>query len=217
MKSVALIGFAEALAAPETAWSLVDAGFAVHVLARRGRRAALRHSAEVSVHEVCAPEGDFAGTLTDIARVVSSLGCDACSSSILMPLDDAAVWLFDRIDLPPSWILVGPKGAHVELALSKRVQITAACQAQIRVPPTAVALTSADVAAHARELPLVLKSADAVVARAGRLKKGRTWICATGLELERAISRWAEDRPLLIQPFIRGTGEGSHARPRGLT
>jgi predicted ATP-grasp superfamily ATP-dependent carboligase len=208
MEPVALIGFAEALAAPETAWSLVDAGFTVHVLARRGRRAALRHSAEVVVHEVCAPEDDFAGTLADIVRVVSAVSHAACPSCVLVPLDDAAVWLFEQIDLPASWTLLGPKGAQVELALSKQSQIAAACQAEIAVPPTAVALTSADVVAHARELPIVLKSADAVVQRAGKLKKGRTWICATRSELERAISVWAEDRPLLIQPFIRGTGEG---------
>jgi len=42
-----VIGFAEALAAPEVVWSLVDAGFDVAAFARRGKPAALAHSRHV--------------------------------------------------------------------------------------------------------------------------------------------------------------------------
>lgn len=47
-----LMGFAEALSAPEAVWSLVDAGFQVRAFARRGSRSALRHSRHVQVFDV---------------------------------------------------------------------------------------------------------------------------------------------------------------------
>src|SRR6267142_1105730 len=56
--------------------------------------------------------------------------------------------------------------------------------------------------------PLILKSANAVRDSGGRLTKGRFWICGNSLEMEAAISDWAGENPVLVQPFILGTGEG---------
>ena len=38
-----LVGFAEALAAPESIWSLADAGFRLTAFSRRGTRPPIRH------------------------------------------------------------------------------------------------------------------------------------------------------------------------------
>ena len=43
---------------------------------------------------------------------------------------------------------------------------------------------------------------------AGRLHRGRIWICGTERELATALAEWAGTDPLLVQPYIRGTGEG---------
>ena len=50
-----LLGFAEADAAPEVVWSLVDAGVRVMAFARKGRASALRHSRHVACYEITPP------------------------------------------------------------------------------------------------------------------------------------------------------------------
>ena len=50
-----LIGFADALAAPETAWSLLEAGTPVVAFARRGSRPPLRRSSAIALAEVAPP------------------------------------------------------------------------------------------------------------------------------------------------------------------
>ena len=51
-----LIGFVEALAAIESAWSLQGAGFEVLGFSRRGSRPPLRRSASVQVYELTPPD-----------------------------------------------------------------------------------------------------------------------------------------------------------------
>ena len=87
-----LIGFADALSAPEVAWSLVDAGFRVVAFAKRGRRSALQYSHWVEVLEVSDPSIDVAGTLDDIKAVARQL-----TNPIVMPLDDASLWLVNEL------------------------------------------------------------------------------------------------------------------------
>jgi hypothetical protein len=56
--------------------------------------------------------------------------------------------------------------------------------------------------------PLVLKPSQAVACGEGRVRKGRSWICGNRKELERAVRGWTEAVPLLVQPYVVGTGEG---------
>src|SRR5262249_32900790 len=93
-QNFALIGFAEALAAPEVAWSLVDAGFRVTAFARKGRHSALRHSRKISTCEITAPESSCDAAVSDLERLVSQEKGSALS--VLFPLDDAAAWLCSR-------------------------------------------------------------------------------------------------------------------------
>jgi len=208
MNPLVCIGFAEALSAPEAAWSLIDAGFEVVGFARRGKRSALRHSRQLlCVHDITPPEVDSSAACADIARLLEDLGKNG-RPLLLFPLDDTAVWLCSQVRLKPDWQLVGPQGGNVDLALNKRIQVEAAGAAGLKVPATTIATSKAHLLARSKELPLVLRPADAVVLEQGRLKKGRNWICSSEEELSRAASEWAEATPLLVQPFITGVGEG---------
>ena len=207
MKPLILIGFSEALSAPEAAWSLLDSGFEVVGFARRGRRAALRHSAHVVVHDITAPERDTTAAQTELLQLMNSLGT-AGRELLLFPLDDTAVWLCNQVKLPAAWRFVGPQGNNVSLALDKRFQVEAAQAAGLKVPPTTIAITAEQVLARSAELPLVLRPADAVLFDQGKLRKGKNWICATEAELQQAAKSWAGAHPLLVQPFITGVGAG---------
>lgn len=216
-KAIVLVGFAEALSAPEVVWSLADAGFQVCAFGRKGRRSALRHSKYVTVTEVTAPEADADATVNEVAALVRSLFDPSTGEqAVLFPLDDAAVWLCDRVaetakaspGKNSGFVVAGPSGSQVAIALDKAVQMETARCAGFNVLPTRVARTKEQVLDGDRSFPLVLKPSQAVGWSDGRLRKGRHWICGNAEELERAISSWAEAFPLLVQPFVAGTGEG---------
>jgi hypothetical protein len=121
-----LIGFADALAAPEAAASLLGAGHGVTGFARRGRPAALRRMRGVRLVEVTAPEDDLAACLAEVAAL-------ADAHDVAMPLDDPAVLVCDRA-LPADAPVAGPRGALAELALDKRAQLRHAAAAGFSVP-----------------------------------------------------------------------------------
>ncbi len=121
-----LIGFGDALAAPEVAMSLTRAGHRVVGFARRGRPVALRRLRGVEVVEVTAPEDDLAACEREVAAL-------AATYDATMPLDDPAVFVCERAlsgDAP----MVGPREARARLALDKRLQLLAAEEAGFRVP-----------------------------------------------------------------------------------
>jgi hypothetical protein len=208
MKSVICIGFAEAMAAVEVAWSLVDAGFEVVAFGRRGRRSALRHSRHVSTIEITPPESNCNAAVAELTRFLVSRRLFPQGTAVLLPLDDAAVWLFDQTGPQPGWIVAGPCDSNGRLALDKWLQNEAARAAGLLVPETTYATTVDDVFLRANQLPLVLKPAKAVFTDEARLRKGRSWICANHNELLRAVAEWRGAWPVLVQPFIRGVGEG---------
>ena len=207
MKPLVCIGFAEALSAPEVAWSLLDAGCEVIAFARRGRRSALRHSSRVAISEVTAPELGVCAALKDLRQWLDAQNTGD-RRAVFFPLDDASLWLGNRLELKDGWTLAGARGTQAELALDKAVQICSAQVAGLSVPATTIATTAADVSVRRSDLPLVLRPANAALLHEGRLRKGRNWICASQEELDRAICEWQEAWPLLVQPFIQGTGEG---------
>src|SRR5579884_1682793 len=92
-----VIAFAEALSAPEVAWSLLDAGFMVTSIARRGRGSALRHSRKVVSHEICPPEQDMAQALRDMVSVLNSFGNRHSAPLLVFPLDDTALWMCSEL------------------------------------------------------------------------------------------------------------------------
>jgi predicted ATP-grasp superfamily ATP-dependent carboligase len=197
-----LILFAEALAGPETAASLLAAGLPVAALTRRGGKPALRRHPRLVLHEVTAPEHDAAATVGELRAIAEQIG--ACA---LMPLDDPAVWVCDRAAAGLELRVVGPTGDQAELALDKRKQIEVADRAGLPVPPTLV-LATPEEALALDEFPIVLKPALALAQEAGRLTRGAGQVCAGPEELRAAVTGWSVSGPLLAQPWLQGTGEG---------
>jgi hypothetical protein len=210
-QNTVLLGFAEAMAAPEVVWSLVDAGFHVIAFARKGRASALRHSRHVTCHEICAPESDLQRSQSDLVALLDSLEINGDNRPpILFPLDDKALWLASRIHLRNGWVLAGPSGANAEFALNKCIQTQKARAAGFNVPTTALARTADDVIAFSNRepFPIILKASECVPKWQDRLYNCRKWIVANRVELDRALTEWGERVPLLVQPFVSGTGEG---------
>ncbi|HEY4282961.1 MAG TPA: hypothetical protein VGM62_07840 [Chthoniobacterales bacterium] len=204
-----LIGFAEALSAPEVAWSLIDSGYDVVAFTRKGRRAALQHSRHVTTREITAPESNVEASIADLRQLLETFSThDGTKRHVLFPLDDTAVWLCDRLSLPGSWVLAGPSGLAAEFALDKTLQLEAARAASFHVPPTHMAKTAQDVFNSADRFPVTLRPSRAVAPQADRLRRGSNWICNNRQELKNAIAQWQENYPLLVQPFIAGCGEG---------
>ena len=212
--------FAEALSAPEVAWSLLDAGFNVVSIARRGRGSALRHSRKVVCHEICSPEQDMAQALRDMVSVLNSLGDRHNRPVLLFPLDDTALWMCSELAPNESWIVVGPGKSIAELALNKCQQTRLACEAGFKVPETGVASSVDEARALGEQIgfPLVLKPVECTSVRNGRKIGRRTRICANANEFEAALGEWNESVPLLLQKYIVGVGEGVFglATPEGV-
>ena len=209
-RATVVIAFAEALSAPEVAWSLLDAGFNVTSIARRGRGSALRHSRKVVCHEICPPEQDMARALRDMVSVLDSLRDPHNGPILLFPLDDTALWMCNELTPNESWILVGPGKSTADLALNKDQQTRLAREAGFKVPETGVASSVDQAKAFGEQFgfPLVLKSVECTPVRNGRKIARRTRICANANEFEAALREWKESVPLLLQKYIIGVGEG---------
>jgi predicted ATP-grasp superfamily ATP-dependent carboligase len=197
-----LIGFAEALAAPEVAWSLLDAGARVVAFTRAGSRPPLRRCKGVEIEEIAAPEDDVAQARADLLELIG-----AREHLALMPLDDASLWLCDAIAGEHPVAVVGPLGEPARLALDKRLQLRAASRAGLSVPPSAVVGSVPELMALDR-LPVQLKPAQPVFERDGRLVRGGNHICGTPEELASSARAWNGAYPLIAQPLLSGVGEG---------
>jgi predicted ATP-grasp superfamily ATP-dependent carboligase len=206
-KVLVVVGFAEALAAPEVVWSLVDSGCKVLAFARKGRHAALRHSRYVEIQEITAPENDSGAALTELASFLESRRDVTRDHHVLLPLDDVAVWLCSQIPVSSGWIVAGPRGSCAALALNKQLQIEAARAAGFNVPTTSIVSTAEELAAWPRHFPVILRPAEAVSVHGTKLRKGRNWICSDEAELQLAQASW-NGVPLLVQPYLEGAGEG---------
>jgi hypothetical protein len=197
-RPVVLIGFAEALAAIETAWSLQRAGFTVVGFRRVGSRPALRHVRGVAVHDVPPPELDAAATVVAVRTLL-----EVVRPAALLPLDDHALWVCGHVaDMVP---LAGASGSAAEYALDKGMQLVAARQAGLPVPPTQIL---EDLAAGSLiRFPAMVKPARALYEVNGALERPTGVVCADGREFGRAARRrWPGS--VLVQPLIRGVGEG---------
>ena len=208
LKTIVIIGFAEALSAPEVTWSLVDHGFEVIAFTRRGSRAALRHSRFVRIFEVTPPEMDLAQAKEDLKSGVRRVAESSSAPVTLMPLDDQALWLCGRADLHSNALLVGPEGEALHLALDKRIQMDLAKAAGFSVPLYRCIDGPDEISKEEIEFPVVFKPALAATETAGRLSRGRGWICADSEELSSAVNRWKGQTPMILQQFLPGIGEG---------
>jgi len=207
-KAIVIIGFAEALSAPEVAWSLVDRGFEVIAFSRRGRRAALRHSRFVRVFEVTPPETDLARTEKELIDAVASLRESSKIPVAIMPLDDQALWVCGHTDVRREALLVGPQGEALDLALDKEKQVQLAQLAGFSVPAYRFVDRPEDILEKKINFPVVFKPTLAAMQSAGTLSRGHGWTCADWTELKPAVSEWAGRGRMFLQQFVSGVGEG---------
>jgi predicted ATP-grasp superfamily ATP-dependent carboligase len=206
---VILIGFAEAMAAIETAWSLQGAGFKVIAFRRSGNRPALHRVRGVEVHEVPRPELDAAATVAAVRTL-----CDALMPTALLPLDDHALWVCSQLE-DGAVPLAGASGFAADCALDKTLQLEAAMQAGLPVPATQAFADLAD--ANPTCFPVMVKPTRALYEVNGALERPTGVVCANGQEFGRAAARpWPGS--MLIQPLIHGVGEGlfGHVGTRGV-
>jgi hypothetical protein len=200
-----LVGFADALAAPEVAASLLQAGYRVVSFARRGRTVALRKLREVELVEVTAPEDDLMACEAEVAAL-------AATHDLTMPLDDQAILVCDR-GLPADAPVAGPRGSQARLALDKRVQLCAAEAAGLSVPPWVELNSGLETHAESKlpeqlELPAVLKPALAAEQRDGRLRRLAPRLVRDAAAAERLRSAWGPETAALLQRWVSGTGAG---------
>jgi predicted ATP-grasp superfamily ATP-dependent carboligase len=198
-----LIGFGEALAAPEVAWSLLDAGFPVAAVHRRGRRSSLRRCHSVEVWDITPPERDARAAARELGDLIRRR-----EPALLMPLDDKAISLCAAVAGEEGTTIAGPTGAQAKFALDKRLQLEAATRAGFPVPATSSFAGIEDVLAADHPFPIMLKGALAIGERDGRLVIEPGRVCANRAELGRSARDFHPDQPLLAQQYLAGTGEG---------
>jgi hypothetical protein len=202
VSGLVLAGFADALAAIESVWSLLDDGFEVHAFARSGTRPPLRRCAGLRISYLTPPEQDARRAVADLSRLVADL-CPAA----LLPLDDHAVWLASQAAAAGALaagqaVLAGPAGLAAELALDKSQQIKAARSAGFAVPPS----TDPAGGTLPGPGPWMVKPALAVELAGGSLRRRTGKV--TGSEAAAREAAAAIGGPALAQPLIEGTGEG---------
>ena len=194
-----LIGFADALAAPEVTASLLQGGLRVACFTRRGRPVALRRLTGVEVIEVTAPEDDLDACVGEVAAA-------ALRFDVTMPLNDPAVLVCDRA-LPGGAVCAGPRGVAAAFALDKRLQLEAAETAGLRVPEWAP-LHLGDRVTGALGWPLVVKPALAVEAAGGRIRRLSPRVAGDPAAVDRAWRDWGEATPVVAQRWLPGVGAG---------
>ena len=194
-----LIGFGDALAAPEVAASLLDAGYHVASFIRRGQPVALKRLKGVELLEVTAPETDLDACVAEIAAL-------AASRDVTMPLNDPAILVCDRA-LGSDGLMAGPRGSQARLALDKRLQLRAAEQAGLFVPEWFEIFPGERVP---REwgAKVVVKPALAVDVRDGRIRRPSPRVISGQNELDAAWSRWGDATALILQRWTAGVGAG---------
>jgi hypothetical protein len=194
-----LIGFADALAAPEAAASLLAAGYRVTSFSCRGRAVALRRMRDVELVEVTAPEQDFAACARELVALASA-------HDAIMPLDDPAVLVCDR-GLPSDAPVAGPRGAQAQFALDKREQLRGAGAAGFEVPAWTEMLPEVDLP-DGWELPAMLKPALAAEALDGRLRRLSPRLVSSSAELHDLRRSWGLSTPVILQRWLPGEGSG---------
>jgi hypothetical protein len=200
--ALVLVGFGEALSAPEVVWSLQEAGYRVACFTRRGARPVVRRIRGVGLHELAAPEQDLDAAAAELTAIVERVRPD-----LLMPLDDPSVLLTGLPGVAAGTRQAGPDGARLTLALDKREQLAAATAAGFRPPATRV-LDHLEQALEIGDFPLVLKPALAAQREGNRLVRGAIRFCADRGALEAAVRAGDVQAPVLAQEVLRGVGEG---------
>jgi hypothetical protein len=207
-----LIGFAEALPAPEVVFSLRNAGHRVSAFAR-SLDIPLSRLLDGALHVLPDPADGTAPAVAGLQGLMH--GADA--PDIVLPLDDGGLWLVDAVlgDDPRN---AGASGDQARIALDKERQVAAARDAGLAVPDTVIVRTAADLDRIAH-FPAIAKPSLALCDYDGRLGKSDATYLAGHADVATLRAQMGETpEPLLVQPLIAGVGEGvfGHATSDGV-
>jgi protein-tyrosine-phosphatase len=200
--AMVLIGFADALSAPEVLWSLVDSGFRVVTFARNGTKPAIRKSRWVEVKYITDPGESVDNALRDLEGLLQLLGMP-----VLMGLDDASLWLIRELTARLPLRAAGPTGGQADIVIDKRLQLRAAKAAGFLVPETVEIESGAEVSTLPF-FPAFVKPALAARPIDGCLGRGRADRIACPEEVAEFATKFYPCEPMLAQPVINGSGEG---------
>lgn len=197
-----LIGFAEALPAPEVVFSLRRAGHRVSAFARQSNLP-LKHLDLQDLRVIPAPE-EAADRAILAAADILSVSNDA--PDIFLPLDDAGLWLANALDATDR--IAGATGPQATAALDKAIQIAHAKAAGLDVPQTWDETTLAK-GIECTHYPVIAKPALALRVANNMLGKGAPRYLDDRDAAESFLAeRDPKDEPFLAQPLIIGRGEG---------
>jgi hypothetical protein len=203
-----VVGFAETFSAPEVAWSLIGSGFSVAAFARRGSRAALRVSRCASVFDLTPPEDDAQASVKDLQEKLQLLRRSENSPLVLLPLDDASVWICGQVAPEDGLIVAGPGPDKTDFALDKHRQIQVARESGFRVPETLLVPAGDALGSVKLRFPVIAKPARAIFLRGGKLGRERFHWCRSEADLSSALRTCLPGTPMLIQEHVEGIGEG---------
>jgi hypothetical protein len=198
--AVYLVGFAEAVAAPEVCFSLKSTNTQIISFYRQrggGKFARLKF---VEYFPVAAPEMDFERAVDDLETLVNHV-----SPESITPCDDAALLVLSRLKSAKARSLL-PRVAACDFAMDKHAQITCASDSGFSVPRTKLVTSEADVADFDAR-PAILKPRAAIDLMDGRLEKGPSFVLRGGVlppKARNALTR----RTYLMQEYKSGVGEG---------
>ena len=201
-KEIIFIGFAESLSAPEVAFDLLNHNFRLIAFSRIGKLPPLRRIKEIKIIGVTPPEKNVWETIEQIKKASISL-----NAKILLPLDDAAIWICDQVSKIHDIVVAGAVGENARLALNKRLQLDEAKEAGFNIPKTIFVKGKKDLF-KISQLPIVIKPADAIWEIKGRLCKGPLIFCMDESDIIQVMKEWNYDGAMMVQPFLFGTGEG---------
>lgn len=202
-RGMILIGFGEALSAPEVAWDLLDHGFQVSAFTRQGSSPPLRCIKEIKLIEVTPPEKDAWETVEHVKQAVERSRAEA-----ILPLDDAAVWLCDKVSSRTKVPVAGATGEAAHLALDKKIQLDLAREAGFNIPETEYINESHEILKIKQQLPIVVKPVAATTETKGKLQKGPILFCLENEDLKSAANGYGYDGPMIVQRVLSGHGEG---------
>lgn len=198
-----LVGFAEALSAPEVIWSLLDAGFHVVAFTSSKHNTPLHKLKSIELVYVTPLKDDSRKTLVELRNIYKDFKISA-----ILPLNDSALWLCNKLSNDPEISVAGATGLCAQFSLDKRLQIKAARDAGFNVPETFIIENIADTQ-KIDNFPVIVKSAMAIAELEGSpLEKEAMHFCNDKQEFANAIKMWSEKQPLLVQAVQKGVGEG---------
>ena len=205
-----LIGFAEAVAAPECVFSLQKAGFSVVAFARRETQPVIGRIKGVRVVQLVAPEHDVEQTIGELTALARTLGPLPC-----LALDDAGLYVLAAVaERGALRVEEGEGVTRTSIALDKLAQFECARASGFEVPETSTIRAYEDLVELDR-FPCFLRPRLAVYRSGDHLLKGRTYQVHGRDELEAIHAQWQGACELLAQPLVVGCGEGIFAFAKG--